>query len=334
MNPPQTDPTEILRYRDGLYAVELLAAAICGLDFFTWLEAHPSSAEEICTSLGIQARPTDVMLTLFAANGFVETRREKFHITKVASEFLSKASPWNLIPYYQAMDQRPVCKDMLTVLRTGKPAAWASYKDEQDWVKAMAGERFARMFTAAMDCRGLYLAHALAKTVDLSGCSRLLDIAGGSGVYARALAAANSHLSATVLEQPPVDQIARETAQERVEVQTGDMFKDPFPQGHDAHLFSNVLHDWDVPVVKELVRKSFAALPEGGLIMVHGAHLNAEKTGPLPVAEYSALLMNVSQGRCYSVAEIESYLGEAGFRDFTFQPTAADRSVITGRRCT
>src|SRR5688572_32531903 len=110
MNAPRTDPTEIFRYRDGLYAVELLGAALCGLDFFTWLEAHPSSKGQICKALGIHERPTDVMLTLFAANGFIENRGGAFRVTKLASEFLSKTSPWNLIPYYQAMEQRPVCK--------------------------------------------------------------------------------------------------------------------------------------------------------------------------------------------------------------------------------
>ena len=335
-HPPETDPTKILRYRDGLYAVELLAAAICGLDFFTWLAKHPASKEQICRGLNIHERPADVMLTLFAANGFVEDRDGTFYITKVAEEFLSRSSPWNFIPYFEAMDQRPVCKDMLTVLRTGKPATWASYKDEKEWTKAMEQERFARMFTAAMDCRGLYLSQALAKKVDLKKHARLLDIAGGSGVYACALAHANPQLAVTVLEKPPVDQIARETIQargfsDRVKVEIGDMFSEALPSGYDAHLFSNVLHDWDVPVVKQLISKSFEALPKGGKLVIHDAHLNANKSGPLPVAEYSALLMNVSEGRCYSIAEIESYLDEAGFKDFVYEPTAADRSVVTAR---
>jgi 3-hydroxy-5-methyl-1-naphthoate 3-O-methyltransferase len=337
MKPPETDPAEILRIRDGLYAVELLAAALCGLDFFTWLEAHPSSKEQICKALNICERPTDVMLTLFAAQGFVANRDGIFHITKVASEFLSKTSPWNLVAYYQAMDQRPVCKDMLTVLRTGKPANWASYKDAKEWTKAMEQESFARMFTAAMDCRGLYLSHALAKHLNLQNHSRLLDIAGGSAVYSCALASANPSLRATVLEKPPVDKIARDAIQtrgfsDRVHVHVGDMFADPLPAGHDVHLFSNVLHDWDVPVVKQLLRKSFDALPSAGMLVIHDAHLNAEKTGPLPVAEYSALLMNISEGRCYSTAETETWLRELGFRNFHFQETAANRSFITATK--
>src|SRR5258706_2307824 len=107
------------------------------------------------------------------------------------------------------------------------------------------------------------------------------------------------------------------------------MFNDAVPGDCDLHLFSNVLHDWDEPVVRKLLAKSAAALPSGGMIIVHDAHINAEKNGPLPVASYSALLMNITEGKCYSVAEMKTYLREAGFSECWFSPTAADRSVIT-----
>jgi acetylserotonin N-methyltransferase len=104
------------------------------------------------------------------------------------------------------------------------------------------------------------------------------------------------------------------------------------PPVADVHLFSNVLHDWDQPTVQQLLNTSYAALPAGGMVMIHDAHLNAEKTGPLHVAEYSVLLMHSTEGRCYSVAEMERYLNQAGFRDVTWVEGAAARSVITARK--
>jgi SAM-dependent methyltransferase len=134
-----------------------------------------------------------------------------------------------------------------------------------------------------------------------------------------------------------VDRLARRAVgargfADRVEVLVGDMISDPLPTGFDMHLFSNVLHDWDEPLVRQLLAKSAAALPPGGLIIVHDAHINADKTGPLPVAAYSVLLATISEGKCYSEKEMADYLEQAGFVDFTFTPTAADRSVITGRK--
>jgi SAM-dependent methyltransferase len=334
---PHTDPIEIYRYRDGLYAVDMLTAALTGLDLFTFIGERQLTKAEICKGLNIQERPADVMLTLFTAMGFLDNHNGAFSLTVKGREHLVSTSPWNLGPYYASLKDRPVCKDILNVLRTGKPANWASLKDEQAWAKAMEREDFANQFTAAMDCRGVYLAQALAKTLDLSRYSHLLDIAGGSGIYACTLVAHHPELRATVLEKKPVDAIAKKSIanrgySNRVSVAVGDMFKEPLPTDCDLHLFSNVLHDWDELQVKELITKSFQALNPGGMLLIHDMHINAYKTGPLPVAAYSALLMTITEGKCYSVAEIQSYLASAGFQEPQFIPTAADRSVITARK--
>lgn len=334
---PRIDPTSIYRQRDGLYMVDVLTAAISHLDFFTWLAERPGGRAAICTGLELKERPTDVMLTLFTAMGLIEAKDGIFQLTAMAREHLVKSSPWFIGPYFDSMKERPVCRDILEVLRTGKPANWASLKHEKDWARAMEEDDFANRFTAAMDCRGALLGPAMASRLDCAIHRHVLDIAGGSGVYACALVARHPHLRATVLEKTPVDGITRRHLAargfaDRVNVIVGDMFTEPLASGFDMHLFSNVLHDWDGPRVKELLAKSFAALPKGGMIVVHDAHINAEKTGPLPVAAYSALLMTITEGKCYSQREIEEFLTQAGFGEVNYFPTIADRSVMTARK--
>ena len=131
-----------------------------------------------------------------------------------------------------------------------------------------------------------------------------------------------------------MDRLAAQLIAERglaaqVSVASGDMFRDPFPSDCDIHLFSNVLHDWDGPTVQELLAKSFASIVPGGMIVVHDAHINVSKTGPLPVAAYSALLMTITEGKCYSEQEMGDFLRQAGFSDVGYSATAADRSIIT-----
>lgn len=334
---PTTDPLKVYRYRDGLYAVDQLTAAVVHLDFFTWLVANPSSKERICEHFGFAERPVDVMLTLFAANGFIEGRDGVFHATATAKEHLTSGSPWNLTPYYASLKDRPITQDFLKVLKTDKPANWGGDKAALDWHKAMETEAFSKSFTAAMDCRGLYLGQALAKRLDLAGRRHLLDIGGGSGIYACSLVAHHAGLRATVFEQAPVDRIARRCVEERgfsdrVDVAVGDMFKDALPTDCDVHLFSNVLHDWGVAEVKQLLAISHRALPADGLLVIHDAFINADKNGPLPVAEYSALLMHSTQGKCYSVGEYAELLREAGFEPGAYADTAADRGFMTAAK--
>jgi SAM-dependent methyltransferase len=333
---PATDPLPLYRYRDGIVSADLLGAAIAHLAFFTWLADHPSTLGAICAHFEIHTRPADVMLTLFTAMGLVTQAGGCFHLTLRAREHLVTGSPWNLSPYYVSMKDRPQTLDMLKVLRTGKPANWGSY-DAQAWAQAMERPDFAAQFTAAMDCRGTLLGPAMAKKLDLAGRTAVLDIAGGSGIYACAIVARHPHLRAAVFDKPPVDRIAREAiarqgCTEKVEVVAGDMFKDAWPQGFDVHLLSNVLHDWEEPAVRDLLARSHAALAPGGLLIIHDAFINTEKTGPLHVAEYSALLMQITEGKCYSLGEYRSYLPDAGFEWMKYEATEVGRGFILAQR--
>jgi SAM-dependent methyltransferase len=334
---PTTDPVSIYRYRDGLYAADLLTMAIVHLNLFTSLASKAATFEELCSQFQIHARPADVMVTLLAAMGLLERKEGKIAVTALAGEHLVETSPWFLGPYYASLKDRPVCADFLKVLKTDQPANWGSFKNEKDWTRAMEDEAFANSFTAAMDCRGVYLAQAIAKKFDCSRFKKLLDIAGGSGIYACSLAAHYPDLHAAVLEKPPVDRLARKAILKRgltsrVSVIVGDMFKESFPPGYDLHLISNVLHDWNETTVTELLAKSFEALEPGGSLIIHDAHINADKTGPLPVAAYSAMLMHATQGKCYSLSELYPILEKTGFSSMRFMETAADRSIIAAEK--
>jgi acetylserotonin N-methyltransferase len=201
----------------------------------------------------------------------------------------------------------------------------------------MEDDAFAKTFTDAMDCRGLFLAQALADQINLANRRSLLDVGGGSGIYACVLAAAYPALRAVVFDQAPVDRIAARLiagreCETQVSVKAGSFFTDTWPRDCDVHLFSNVLHDWGTAEVQTLIARSFDALPAGGLIVIHEAFINDDKTGPVAVAEYSALLMHSTRGKCYATSEYAPMLTAAGFGDVTFAETAADRGVMVARK--
>ena len=51
--------------------------------------------------------------------------------------------------------------------------------------------------------------------------------------------------------------------------------------------------------------------------------------GPLPVAEYSAMLMHGCQGKCYTPAEYGAILAELDFEVGAYEDTIADRGFMT-----
>jgi SAM-dependent methyltransferase len=319
----------------------LMAAAIVHLGLFTWLDANKGvDTKAICRQFDFAARPADVLLTLCRANGYLTTDADdRNELTPLAREHLVKGSPWYLGPYYAPIQDTPVVRDYLKVLRSGKPANWQAKADGADWHESMMSVEFARDFTALMNCRGRVFGQVMARKLTplLAGRRRVLDVGGGSGIYTSTLVAAHAHMTGIVLEQVPVDAIARAEIEshglsDRVRVESADMFVDSWPDDIDVLLLSNVLHDWDFPEVRVLLEKAAHVLPAGGLLVIHEAFLNDDKTGPVAVAEYSALLMNITQGKCYTPLEYGGILAELGFDVGPYVDTIADRGYMTATK--
>jgi len=53
---PKTDPSNLIRLRDSVYARDLLITAIGHYNFFTWLNKNPSDFETITKDLKLANR--------------------------------------------------------------------------------------------------------------------------------------------------------------------------------------------------------------------------------------------------------------------------------------
>lgn len=108
------------------------------------------------------------------------------------------------------------------------------------------------------------------------------------------------------------------------------MFDNNFPGGYDVHFISHVLHDWDFSEVKCILNNSFNNLEPGGIIIIHDTHVNDTKAGSVSIVGYSVLLMFLTEGKCYSTAEMKQVLREIGFKGIQYKQTILCRSIITG----
>lgn len=327
------DATPLLRLREGVYAGDLAIAAIVDLDLFTKLGERRLTVREIAGELGLAERPTTVMCELLDSLGLLERDGDAFAAAELARVCLVDGARRDLRAYFASLRERPAVRELIGVLRSGEPAAWASADAGEDWAERLDDPAFAEQITAAMDARGRVLGPELARALAGHGARSILDVAGGSGIYGCALLDADPALRVTLLERAPVDRVARALLARRgydgVDVVTGDMFE-ALPTGHDLHLYAHVLHDWDVPAIERLLRASFAALAPGGWVVDYDAHL--EDGAGSAVAAYSVLLMHSTEGRCYSTARMGALMRAAGFADVEVRSTLGDRSAIIARR--
>jgi ubiquinone/menaquinone biosynthesis C-methylase UbiE len=341
--PPTTDPTPIFEHFRGSYGTELLTAAVGHLDLFGALES-PKSFEEIRAALGLDERPTVVLLTAMRAMRLVaRDEAGKYLATDLAKEHLVTGADFDVSGYLGLAAQAPGVLEMVERLRTNRPAGSREQEDGAAFIyregieSAMERESSARSLTLALAGRAKNVAPHVARVAPLEGASRLLDVGGGTGIYAIACLQAHPGLRAQVWDRPEVLKVAREMAEahgveDRLELVPGDMFADPVPAGADAILLSNILHDWDVPECRTLVHRLAGELRTGGRLMIHDVFLNDDLDGPLPIALYSAALFTLTEGRAYSAAEYRGWLEEAGLEVGPMTPTLIHCGVLAGTK--
>jgi cyclopropane fatty-acyl-phospholipid synthase-like methyltransferase len=159
----------------------------------------------------------------------------------------------------------------------------------------------------------------MAKRVNLNGRSRLLDVGGGSGAYSLAFCAANPRLSATILDFPQTIDTAKRYAREagfadRITHIAGNAITTDWPSGHDVILMSYVWSAVGADDVRELARRAMAALPPGGLVLIHDFMVDNAREGP-PFAAWYLLgsVFDNPTAVCLTPAYVEEILRNIGF---------------------
>jgi predicted O-methyltransferase YrrM len=343
--PPELDPAPIFETFRGNYAMELLTAAVGHFGLFELLAEGPVAAEVLRGKIGLSPRPFVVLLTGLKALGLLEERGGRVRSTPIAREHLGPGLALDVSDYIRMGADAPGVLALVERMRADRPTGIGQDDQRAAFIfragldSAMEEDASARHLTLMLAGRAKNIAPVLAQRVDLSAARCLVDVGGGTGVYAIAFLQRFPGLRAIVYDRPAVLKVAAEFARQygvadRLECVAGDMFADPLPVGCDAILLSNVLHDWDVPQCRQLVGRCAAALPAGGRLLIHDCFLDDDLAGPLYPALFSVALFILTEGRNYSGAEYQAWLTEAGLTPGPVQPTLVHSSVLVGTKLT
>ena len=340
MQTPSFDDRPIWDVWLSVYWMPSLAAAD-ELGLFEALQARAASAEELAERLELSAAALKALLPLLASLGFLAVRLGRYHLTGPAELYLIKQSPLYWGHAFAIHRQNPWASRMMAALKS-RPVESLSILGEQQrpvdsWESGELDPAMARMLCAFMHSHSLPAALGLAGSPRFGSTKRLLDVGGGSGCFSIALAERRPELRCTILELPVMGELAKayiEAADLQVRVQTCplDMFRQPWPGGHDAVLMSNIFHDWDEQTCARLARMAFDALEPGGRIHLHEMLLDDQGTGPLPAAAFAMQMLVGTNGRQYSAAELARPLEDAGFADIEVDAAYGYFSLVTAVR--
>jgi hypothetical protein len=339
---PTTDPTLIFEHFRGSYGSELLTAAVAHFDLFRRLADQPQLQAELRLQLGLAERPMQVLVTALRAMGLLAVNaKQHLCLTPLASEHLA-GGPFDVSDYLRLSADAPGVRGMIERLVTNRPASAAPQDDSSAWIykegnaSAMDEAALARHFTLALAGRAKNVAPHLAERAPLADAGTLVDVGGGSGIYAIACLQKFPRLKAIVWDRAEVLKVAAEFAAtsgvvDRLTLLPGDMLTDSVPPA-DAYLLSNILHDWDVPECQRLIARLAGAMRSGNQLLIHDVYLNDALDGPLPIALYSAALFTVTEGRAYSAAEYRAWLSAAGMQPGTLLPTLVHCALLPSRK--
>jgi hypothetical protein len=297
------------------------------------LAKGPLTAEELAAAVGADADTLSRLLRALISRGIFRQRRDgRYDLTPLADTLRtdSEVSLAAMARFVGSPLHREHWSHLTDAIRTGKaviPAlrgksAFEYFADEPE-----LGEIFDNAMTSGSE---LAIASVTA-AYDFSRYATIADVGGGRGRMLAAILGATPQARGILFDLPQV--VARAAAllekhrvADRVQIVEGSFF-DVVPEGGDAYLLKNVIHDWpDDDAVRILGNVRSAAGAGKHVLLVEfviPGH-NREFVG-----KWSDLEMLVgAAARERTAAEYERLLERAGFRVTRVVETASPFSVV------
>ncbi|SMG53293.1 methyltransferase [Arenibacter troitsensis] len=333
------DPSKILQVGTGFFGTKTLLTAV-NMELFTVLAKRELSGKDIQSRLGLHSRSLYDFLDALVAMDFLKRKGLKesalYSNAEDADFFLDKNKSSYIGGILEMCNNRlyPFWNNLEDGLKTGLPqnetknggkpifeAIYADPKKLREFVRAMAGVQMGNFIE-------------FAKTFNFSKYKTLCDIGGAGGFLAAHVAMNNQHIQCTSIDLPQVEPIAKENMQnmglkDKVQVTSGDFFTDDFPKS-DVITMGNILHDWGTNDKKILIKKAYAALPEGGaFVVIENIIDNERNKNAFGLLMSLNMLIETEAGYDFSFSDFDHMVKEAGFKSTSLLPlTGATSAAI------
>ncbi|MFD0205651.1 MULTISPECIES: methyltransferase [Saccharothrix] len=223
--------------------------------------------------------------------------------------------------------------ELLETITTGAPAYPRRYGREF-WADLDAEPALRASFDAQMNWRFRVQAAQIAERFDWGRFTDVLDVGGGDGTLLEAVLKVHPGVRGRVLDLPPTAAAATERFAaaglgDRAGAVAGSFF-DALPQGADAYVLSDILHDWDDEHARAILAECGRAVgPEGVVVVIEPIRGRGVDTG---IDLFMLMCFNGRERTVEELAELAAGCGLAlrdsapvadGRTALEFQPTSA-----------
>lgn len=332
---PRSPSTALLQMAQAYRQSTILMTA-CQLELFTHLASGPLTAAGLAQHCQVPVRGLQRLLNACVTLDLLEKEGQTYQNTPIAETFLVKGKPGYMgnfisfgLEHYEAWGR------LTQAIREDRPLNPHS----AEALHTLPPERL-RGYVEGLYDLGKHQAVMIADLVDLAHTRQMLDVAGGSGIYAITFAQRQPQLRATVFDLPPIIPftqtiIAQHGMESQVIARPGNYMHDELGTGFDLILLSNVLQTEGPKMCQMLLRKAFDALAPGGQLLVHGVMPHPDRVSPPQPALFQLqMLLSFPEGDTYPAEEIYAWSAAAGFDalDIKRLPAPAFSSLVYGRK--
>lgn len=325
---------ELLSLAEGFFSSSVLFT-LQKLKVFQFLGQESKSAEELAALLGCQASPLERLLNAGVMLKVLRSEGGVYCLTEAARSVLLPTSRQGYLgDWIELMEQFSLAYVHLDqAVLSGAPSI-----NPDDYLGGDPGRT--RKYIYAMHSYAAVRGKELARYVDTSSLTSLLDLGCGPGTFSYHLAAANPKMRLTLADLPGVLDVTREIAgtyrlPNEIEFLSLDASRDEIPGSYDLVLASNMLQCFDDRERKELLARVYSAVRPGGSIIIQAQHLQPNRQGGRwAVLVDLNLLCTTDHGRNHTMEQSADWLVDAGFVDLERNPMSVfgTTSFVRGYR--
>jgi precorrin-6B methylase 2 len=330
------NPEKILQTGMAFWASKTLLSAI-EMGVFTELADGPESFESLRGRLGLHPRSARDFLDTLVALGFLTRDGDRYGNTPDTDVFLDRKKPSYVGGILEMANHRlyPFWGHLTEALRTGLPQNEVKSGGAGLFETLYADPARLKEFLAAMTGVSHGANMTIARAMPWQDYQTFVDVGTAQGDLAVQIALANPHLRGIGFDLPEVAPIFEEYAakvgvSDRVVFQPGDFFRQDLPKA-DVVLMGHILHDWDLPTKKMLVRKAYDALPAGGALVVYEAIIDDDRSqNAFGLMMSLNMLIETPGGFDYTGSDCSGWMQEAGFASTRVEHLVGPDSMVVG----
>jgi SAM-dependent methyltransferase len=329
-------PERILQTGLGFWPSKTLLSAI-EMGLFTELARGPQHRDALAGRLGLHPRSHRDFFDTLVALGFLTRTGDEYANTPETDLFLDRKKPSYVGGILEMANHRlyPFWGSLTEALRTGLPQNEMKSGGPGLFETLYADPARLKEFLSAMTGISHGANMAIARAFPWSGYKTYVDVGTAQGDLAAQVALANAHLTGTGFDLPEVapifeEYVAAVGVSARVRFAAGDFFKDPLPRA-DVIMMGHILHDWDLPAKKLLIRKAHDALAPGGALIVYESIIDNDRSkNAFGLMMSLNMLIETPGGFDYTGADCEGWMRDAGFASTRVEPLVGPDSMVIG----